>query len=71
MRGSAEFVGSPAPLDGSPLTAMLTLGHSGHWLVNLLYLAPVVGFIGWLGVVTWRERLEVRASERQRTPKEK
>ena len=53
---------------------VLPLAHSGHWLVNLMYLAPVVGFAGWLGVVTWRERREGSASERQqprRTPKEK
>ena len=49
-----------SPRPATPLFAapVLPLAHTGHWLVNLMYLAPVVGFLGWLGVVTWRERRE-------------
>ena len=32
------------------------IAHAGHWLVNVAYVAPVVVFLGWLGVTTWRER---------------
>ena len=46
----------------------LPLAHAGHWLVNLMYLAPVVGFLGWLGVVTWRERRDDASSETPRRP---
>ena len=38
------------------MTTLLPLAHAGHWLVNLAYLAPVVGFLGWLGWVTVKER---------------
>lgn len=36
---------------------MLTpLAHTGHWLVSLLYLVPVVVIAGFLGVQAWRDR---------------
>ena len=56
----------PAPPPVLLAAPVLPLAHSGHWLVNLMYLAPVVGFLGWLGVVTWRERREEAASEEPR-----
>ncbi len=34
----------------------MLIAHASHWLVNLAYLAPVVGFLAWLGIVTYRER---------------
>lgn len=39
---------------------MVELAHAGHWLVNMAYLAPVVGFLAWLGWVTLKERREQR-----------
>lgn len=38
------------------------LAHSSHWLINLLYMAPVAAFLAWLGLTTFRERRE-RARE--------
>ena len=35
---------------------MLLLGHSGHWIVDLAYVSPVVGLLIWLGATTLRER---------------
>ncbi len=52
----------PAPIFAA---SVLPLAHSGHWLVNLMYMAPVVGFLGWLGVITVRERREEKAGERR------
>jgi hypothetical protein len=34
----------------------LLLAHAGHWLVQVAYFLPVVGFLGWLGWVTLKER---------------
>lgn len=42
------------------------LAHAGHWLVNALYLAPVVLFLAWLAVVHVRERRERGAATRDR-----
>jgi hypothetical protein len=39
---------------------MFELAHAGHWLVNVAYFIPVVGFLGWLGVVTYKDRREGR-----------
>lgn len=35
---------------------MLILAHGGHWLVSVAYVAPVGGFLVWLGWVTIKER---------------
>ena len=43
---------------------MFLLAHAGHWLVNVAYFVPVVGFLGWLGFVELRGRRERRAEER-------
>lgn len=44
----------------------MLIAHAGHWLVSLAYIAPVVGFLGWLGMATYRER---RAQDTEkRTP---
>jgi hypothetical protein len=32
------------------------LGHAGHWLVQIAYFLPVVVFLAWLGITTWKER---------------
>lgn len=38
----------------------MLIAHAGHWLVTASYLAPVAGFVVWLGVVTLRQRREDR-----------
>ena len=32
------------------------VAHASHWIVNIAYFAPVVGFLAWLGVSQFRER---------------
>ncbi|HKF80009.1 MAG TPA: hypothetical protein VKB17_04220 [Thermoleophilaceae bacterium] len=32
------------------------VAHAGHWLVNLGYFAPVIGFLVWLAIVQIRDR---------------
>ena len=32
------------------------IAHAGHWIVNVAYFAPVLGFLVWLGVTQLRER---------------
>ncbi|MEJ7786807.1 MAG: hypothetical protein WKF96_18555 [Solirubrobacteraceae bacterium] len=39
----------------------MLIAHASHWLVTASYLAPVAGFLVWLGVVTLRQRREDRA----------
>ena len=39
---------------------MTVLAHAGHWLVNLAFAAPAIGFIGWLAWVTIKDRLGQR-----------
>lgn len=43
---------------------MILLAHAGHWLVNVAYFVPVVGFLGWLGWTELRSRREKRAETR-------
>lgn len=57
-----------AALSLAPVAASLVLAHTGHWLVNLMYMAPVVGFLGWLGAVTWRERRDKASPDESRRP---
>ena len=35
---------------------MIPLAHAGHWAVGLLYLAPVLIVVGFLGVQWWKDR---------------
>lgn len=37
---------------------MLLLAHSDDWLVDLVFLLPVLGFLCWLAVTTLRARQE-------------
>lgn len=41
------------------------LAHSGHWLAELLYIAPVIVIVGWIGIRALvdrrRHRMEPRA----------
>lgn len=46
---------------------MPLIAHSGHWLVDLAYVSPVVGLLIWLGVTTLRER---RQAARERAAKD-
>jgi hypothetical protein len=39
---------------------LLPIAHTSHWLVNVAYLAPVLGFLAWLGLTTFKERREER-----------
>ena len=39
---------------------LLPIAHASHWLVNIAYLAPVLGFLAWLGLTTFKERREER-----------
>jgi len=36
---------------------VLVLAHAGHWLVSLSYFVPVIAFLGWLGWITFRDRV--------------
>jgi hypothetical protein len=36
----------------------LVLGHAGHWLIDVLYLLPLVALAVALAVGKWRERGE-------------
>jgi hypothetical protein len=38
------------------IAAALILAHAGHWLANLLYLAPVVIIVGALGYQSFKDR---------------
>ncbi len=38
--------------------------HAGHWATSLLYVAPVVGLVGFLAVQSWRERRRRPETER-------
>jgi hypothetical protein len=39
---------------------MPVFAHTGHWIESALILVPTLGFIGWLAVVTLRERRRER-----------
>lgn len=35
---------------------MIVPAHSGHWLVNVIYFAPVLLVVGWIGIQNIRDR---------------
>ncbi|MEA2280934.1 MAG: hypothetical protein QOK21_1541 [Solirubrobacteraceae bacterium] len=39
---------------------MIVLAHAGHWLPQLLYLAPVLVLVGAILISRMRERREAR-----------
>lgn len=41
----------------------MTVAHAGHWLVNLIYLAPVLMIGGALGFQVWKDRRRERDDE--------
>ena len=41
------------------------IAHAGHWLLNLLYVAPVLVFIVVLSVISFRDRRRMRREERE------
>ena len=45
---------------------MTVVAHSGHWLVQLLYAAPVVAFLGALVFARIKEKRADRAAEAER-----
>ncbi|MEJ7797873.1 MAG: hypothetical protein WKF42_05175 [Solirubrobacteraceae bacterium] len=44
----------------------LPLAHTGHWLVNVLYLVPLLVVIGMLAVSTLRDRRAAAAESAER-----
>jgi membrane protein implicated in regulation of membrane protease activity len=34
----------------------MPIAHAGHWLVQVAYFLPVVGFLAWLAWTTLKER---------------
>lgn len=34
----------------------MPLAHAGHWLVNLVYFAPVLVVVGFIGVQSLKDR---------------
>jgi hypothetical protein len=47
------------------IAALLVLAHAGHWLPQLLYLAPVVVLVGAILIGRMRERREARGHSRR------
>jgi hypothetical protein len=39
---------------------MLTIAHAGHWVVNLLYVVPLLIAVGVLSYQSMKDRREVR-----------
>jgi hypothetical protein len=40
----------------------MIIAHAGHWITSVAYFAPVLGFMIWLGVTTYRARRDERNS---------
>lgn len=47
---------------------MLVLAHAGDWLVNLIYLAPVIVIVLWIAFTSIRDRRRDRRDGEPRTP---
>jgi len=43
---------------------VLVLAHAGHWLVQLIYLAPLVALVAIIAIARLRERREARRGDR-------
>ena len=46
----------------------LPIAHAGHWIVNLLYLLPVVVAVGALMTQSWRDKRQEKAQARDDKP---
>ena len=44
------------------------LAHAGHWLVNLLYVMPVLIVVGYIGVRALLDRRAANAETREPAP---
>ncbi|MCP9491070.1 MAG: hypothetical protein MSC31_14530 [Solirubrobacteraceae bacterium MAG38_C4-C5] len=44
------------------------LAHSGHWLAQVAYVAPVTGYLIFLAVRGWRDRRRGRGPRSEREP---
>ena len=40
---------------------ILPIAHGGHWLINLLYVAPLVVVVGVLGYQSLKDRRELKS----------
>jgi hypothetical protein len=38
----------------------IVLAHAGHWITSVIYVAPLIAFLLWLGFVVVRDRLNER-----------
>lgn len=47
---------------------MLPIAHSGHWILDVLYVSPFVGLLIWLGLKTLRERRDAGREEAHESP---
>lgn len=41
----------------------LVLAHAGHWITSVIYVAPLIAFLLWLGFIAVRDRLDERHEE--------
>ncbi len=46
----------------------LQLAHASHWLLQVAYSLPVLGFLVWLGWTTLKERRERERPDSNRRP---
>ena len=46
----------------------MVLAHAGHWLVQVAYFLPVLGFLIWLAVVQIRDRLRGHDDDGRKPP---
>lgn len=45
------------------------LAHPGHWLADLMYVAPVIAIVGWIGVKSIMDRRRGDAPEDEPVPR--
>lgn len=39
------------------------LAHAGHWILNVVYVVPLIGFGIFLAYTWWKRRHEVRGQQ--------
>ena len=42
----------------------MPIAHSGHWLVNLIYMGPVIAIVTWISINSILERRRERREAR-------